>query len=292
MARARVLASLDLRSAEMLGGIERALARYAAMPGCIVAIEKTLLAASWPRCLDVLGSDRLGAWVLNEPVDLERWMAMPLRQVTTDRQTSRWPHAIICDAHLRRRHERRDARQTGRSEAAPPAARGACRWRMGASVRPDSRSARLPDRSVHTRRRVGLSRPDGVVLWTRLAPDPLQVDALDPVPVRVDWEVAEDAAFRRNVARGSEMAIPEAAHSVHVEVEGLRPGRDYWYRFRAGEATSPVGRTRTAPAPAKAARPSLRLRLLPAIRAGLLRGVPRHGGAANSTGRPPRRLYL
>ena len=81
----RVLASLDLRSAEMLGGIERALARYAAMPACIVAVEKTLLAASWPRCLDVLGGDRLGAWVLNEPADLERWMAMPLRQVTTDR---------------------------------------------------------------------------------------------------------------------------------------------------------------------------------------------------------------
>nr|WP_069112999.1 alkaline phosphatase D family protein [Jiangella alba] len=27
-----------------------------------------------------------------------------------------------------------------------------------------------------------------------------------------------------------------------------RPGRDYWYRFRAGSELSPVGRTRTAPA--------------------------------------------
>ena len=30
---------------------------------------------------------------------------------------------------------------------------------------------------------------------------------------------------------------------------GLKPGRDYWYRFRAGNLTSPIGRTRTAPAP-------------------------------------------
>ena len=94
----------------------------------------------------------------------------------------------------------------------------------------------------------GCPRPDGMVLWTRLAPDPLQVNALDPVPVRVDWQVAEDPAFARTVARGSEMAVPESAHSVHVDVPGLRPGRDYWYRFQVGDATSPTGRTRTAPA--------------------------------------------
>jgi glycerophosphoryl diester phosphodiesterase len=81
----RVLASLDLRSAEMMGGIERALARYAAMPNCIVAVQKTLLAASGSRCFDVLGRDRLGAWVLNEPDELAHWMAMPLRQITSDR---------------------------------------------------------------------------------------------------------------------------------------------------------------------------------------------------------------
>ncbi|MEO8134744.1 MAG: glycerophosphodiester phosphodiesterase family protein [Betaproteobacteria bacterium] len=81
----RVLASLDLRSAEMLGGIERALARYAALHGCIVAVEKTLLAASGSRCLDVLGRERLGVWVVNDPGELAHWTAMPLRQITTDR---------------------------------------------------------------------------------------------------------------------------------------------------------------------------------------------------------------
>jgi len=81
----RVLASLDHRSAEMLGGIGRALARCAAMPGCIVAVEKKLLAATWPQCLAALGSERLGAWVVNEPEDIAHWLAMPVRQITTDR---------------------------------------------------------------------------------------------------------------------------------------------------------------------------------------------------------------
>jgi glycerophosphoryl diester phosphodiesterase len=81
----RVLASLDHRSAEMLGGIGRALARYAAMPGCIVAVEKKLLAATWPQCLAALGSERLGAWVVNEPDEIAHWLAMPIRQITTDR---------------------------------------------------------------------------------------------------------------------------------------------------------------------------------------------------------------
>jgi alkaline phosphatase D len=96
----------------------------------------------------------------------------------------------------------------------------------------------------------GCPRPDGIVLWTRLAPDPLQADAMDPVPMRVDWRIAEDEAFARTVAQGSETAVPDQAHSVHVEVNGLKAGRDYWYQFAAGGAKSPIGRTRTAPSPA------------------------------------------
>jgi alkaline phosphatase D len=44
------------------------------------------------------------------------------------------------------------------------------------------------------------------------------------------------------------VARPEVGHSVHVEVTGLEPARDYWYRFRAGDEVSQTGRTRTAPA--------------------------------------------
>ncbi|GAA1194641.1 alkaline phosphatase D family protein [Streptomyces hebeiensis] len=93
--------------------------------------------------------------------------------------------------------------------------------------------------------------PDGVVLWTRLAPHPLSPDGtggMPPAPVPVGWEVATDEHFRRVVRRGTTRAVAELAHSVHVEVSGLHPGRQYYYRFRAGGVISPVGRTRTAPA--------------------------------------------
>ncbi|MBX7432601.1 alkaline phosphatase D family protein [Mycobacterium sp. Y57] len=94
--------------------------------------------------------------------------------------------------------------------------------------------------------------PDGVVLWTRLAPRPLADDGLGGMPARavdVQWEVASDENFARIEQRGSVIATPESAHSVHVELAGLRPGTEYFYRFRANGAVSPSGRTRTAPAP-------------------------------------------
>ena len=82
---ASILASLDHRSAEMLGGIDRALARYATLDGCLVAVEKKLLACTLDRCLAVLGTDRIGAWVPNEPDEIAHWLAQPIRQITTDR---------------------------------------------------------------------------------------------------------------------------------------------------------------------------------------------------------------
>ncbi|WP_231333430.1 alkaline phosphatase D family protein [Actinomadura graeca] len=94
--------------------------------------------------------------------------------------------------------------------------------------------------------------PGGFVLWTRLAPHPLADDGHGGMPdrdVTVEWQVAEDERFRR-VARGGRVtARREGAHSVHAEVGGLRPGAEYFYRFRAGGHVSPTGRTRTAPAP-------------------------------------------
>src|SRR5688572_3884812 len=91
--------------------------------------------------------------------------------------------------------------------------------------------------------------PDGFVLWTRLAPEPLAENGGMPMqPVPVKWEVASDERFRTIVRSGEVMARPEAAHSVHVEVTKLQPGRPYWYRFIAGREASPIGRTRTAPA--------------------------------------------
>lgn len=93
----------------------------------------------------------------------------------------------------------------------------------------------------------GYPRPDGMVLWTRL------MGELAPAPVPVRWEIANDEGMRGIVASGTATAAPEWAHSVHVEASGLSPERWYWYRFRAGDAVSPVGRTRTAPAAGAAA---------------------------------------
>jgi alkaline phosphatase D len=89
---------------------------------------------------------------------------------------------------------------------------------------------------------------DSVVLWTRLAPEPLaSLGGMDQHRVPVQWQVAEDPRFRRVVRDGTATARPEYVHSVHVDVRGLRPDREYYYRFRAGNEISPTGRTKTAP---------------------------------------------
>ncbi len=93
--------------------------------------------------------------------------------------------------------------------------------------------------------------PHGVVLWTRLAPQPLAEDGnggMPPEHFQVQWEVAEDERFQRVTQRGETNATPKWAHSAHIEVDGLEPAREYFYRFRVGNEISPVGRTRTAPA--------------------------------------------
>jgi alkaline phosphatase D len=90
--------------------------------------------------------------------------------------------------------------------------------------------------------------PDGVVLWTRLAPDPLHGGGMSESAVLVDWDVSSDERFEHTVQSGRARAVAQYAHAVHVEVRGLEPDRWYWYRFRAGGEVSPIGRTRTAPA--------------------------------------------
>ncbi|WP_017655676.1 alkaline phosphatase D family protein [Fortiea contorta] len=89
--------------------------------------------------------------------------------------------------------------------------------------------------------------PDGVVLWTRLAPNPLNGGGMPPENIVVRWEVALDEKMRRVVQKGRTLATPDLAHSVHVDVRGLNPDRWYWYQFRVGNEVSPIGRTRTAP---------------------------------------------
>ena len=91
--------------------------------------------------------------------------------------------------------------------------------------------------------------PDAVVLWTRVTPTPGAVPGSGlGSGVRVLWEVSSDERFRTVVRRGRVVTSAARDHTVKVDARGLDPERWYWYRFTALGRTSPVGRTRTAPA--------------------------------------------
>ena len=87
--------------------------------------------------------------------------------------------------------------------------------------------------------------PTGVVLWTRLAPQPLDGGGMTDEAVEVAWQIANDEGITDIVASGKAIADPGLAHSVHVEADGLKPGHWYFYRFTAGGEASPSA----APAP-------------------------------------------
>ena len=89
----------------------------------------------------------------------------------------------------------------------------------------------------------GDPRPDRVLLWTRV----------EGSAARLRVQVAEDADFSRCVVDRAMPASTGSDGCIKVRVQGLRPGTRYHYRFlvdeTGGMASSPVGRTRTAPAP-------------------------------------------
>lgn len=97
----------------------------------------------------------------------------------------------------------------------------------------------------------GFPTDRSIVLWTRLAPEPLAADGLGgmtPGNVSLRWELAADQRFQRILQRGEIIASAAQAHSARVQVNSLQPAHDYWYRFIAGDEVSAVGRTRTLPA--------------------------------------------
>lgn len=122
-----------------------------------------------------------------------------------------------------------------------------------ASLLPRVGSAATPWRTADNPFRLGVASgyptDRSVVLWTRVAPDPLAPDGgMPPADVDVQWEIAADEQFTRGLRRGTTQAMVAFGNSARVEVHGLQPDRHYWYRFAAGGQRSPVGRTRTLPA--------------------------------------------
>lgn len=82
---------------------------------------------------------------------------------------------------------------------------------------------------------------DSVVLWTRITPPSTGAR------LQLDWQVAADPSFAKVITSGAAVTGASRDWTVKALAEGLEPGRAYYYRFVAGDAVSPVGRTRTLP---------------------------------------------
>jgi alkaline phosphatase D len=80
-----------------------------------------------------------------------------------------------------------------------------------------------------------------------LSRDPQAPGGLSGGDILLKYEIAEDPVMQRIVRRGLARAEATFAHSVHLEVTGLKAGRPYWYRFMTSDAASPIGCARTAP---------------------------------------------
>ncbi|WP_205827907.1 alkaline phosphatase [Microbulbifer sp. SH-1] len=85
---------------------------------------------------------------------------------------------------------------------------------------------------------------DAVILWTRATP----LDNNPSGPLKITWELAADAEFRRIVRRGSVETDLARDYTAKIDVRGLEPDTSYYYRFIGGSAQSPIGRTKTLPA--------------------------------------------
>lgn len=119
---------------------------------------------------------------------------------------------------------------------------------LALQARADGKPPAFPDNPFSLGVASGDPDATSVVLWTRLAPKPLEPGGgMPPRTVEVRWEVADDEAMKNPLRVGTALATPQLGHSVHVEADGLKPDRWYFYRFRVGDAVSPVGRTRTTP---------------------------------------------
>lgn len=82
---------------------------------------------------------------------------------------------------------------------------------------------------------------DRVILWTRVTPE----ESVSSIAVK--WEVAEDSNFSSIYKSDTLSTTPARDYTVKVDVDGLQPGKTYYYRFSALGKTSLVGRTKTTP---------------------------------------------
>ncbi|WP_300379127.1 alkaline phosphatase D family protein [Henriciella sp.] len=103
----------------------------------------------------------------------------------------------------------------------------------------------------------GVPRETSVLLWTRLAPEPLKGGGMARGLTTVRYRVCRDEMMRDEVRTGVVNTSHVKGHSIHLHVGGLAPGREYFYQFYFGEDESPIGRTRTSDRSAAEARLAL-----------------------------------
>jgi alkaline phosphatase D len=134
------------------------------------------------------------------------------------------------------KHSRRHFLQTAAALGASLAyARGAA---VASSVQRTERRDLYPEGVAS-----GDPHPDSVIVWTRRPPH----DGRAATHLTV--EVAEDEGFKRVVAVSQTTPRAEGDWTVRVLAAGLKPSREYFYRFTDDEGFgSRLGRTVTAPA--------------------------------------------
>lgn len=105
---------------------------------------------------------------------------------------------------------------------------------------PRGLQARVTPANPTFRHGVASGDPDAtsLVLWTRVT----TAGRAD-----VAWELSTTPDFERILQSGTTATDAERDHTVKLLARGLTPGGVYYYRFRLGEAFSPVGRARTLP---------------------------------------------
>ncbi len=83
---------------------------------------------------------------------------------------------------------------------------------------------------------------DRVIIWTRVTPP-------DSLPeIEGTWEVSDNEDFDNPIVSGSFTTNPGRDYTVKIDVGGLNPGSQYFYRFKALGTNSSTGRTKTASA--------------------------------------------
>jgi len=82
---------------------------------------------------------------------------------------------------------------------------------------------------------------DRVILWTHAKFQDLS-DA-----VNLTWQVAADLEFSKILVSGEVQANSDTGYTCKVDATGLLPNQTYYYRFKAGLHTSPIGKTKTLP---------------------------------------------